>query len=94
MMGNYAGAVEILLRARTVSPSSATMYAYPAMASASMGDEPCARAKVTELRRQNLKFTFQVFERPEKPMPSYPQAYKTWWVTQVIFAWRKARLPE
>jgi predicted Zn-dependent protease len=94
MLGDNAGAVEILQRARAVSPSSARIYAYLAMAYASMGDEGSARTAVAELHRQKPKFTFQAFERLEKPMQSGPQAYKTWWITKLIPAWRKAGLPE
>jgi TolB-like protein/tetratricopeptide (TPR) repeat protein len=94
MLGDNAGAVEILQRARTVNPSSATIYAYLAMASVSMGDESAARTAALELRRQRPKFTFRTFERLEKPMQSCPPAYKIWWTTKLIPAWRKAGLPE
>jgi len=94
MLSDNSGAVELLQRARTVSPSSAIIYAYLAMASASMGDESAARTAATELRREKPQFTFQTFERLEKPMQSCPPAYKIWWTTKLIPAWRKAGLPE
>jgi hypothetical protein len=59
-----------------------------------MGDESAARTAALELRRQKPKFTFRTFERLEKPMQSCPPAYKIWWTTKLIPAWRKAGLPE
>jgi TolB-like protein/tetratricopeptide (TPR) repeat protein len=93
MLGDFVGAIDALQRARTLQPSNPIVLAYLAMAGAVSGDQSTARAAADRLRG-DATFNFAEFERLEKPMPSGPSAYKAWWESKLIPAWRRAGLPQ
>jgi tetratricopeptide (TPR) repeat protein len=94
LLKDDAEAIAALQRARVVSPSSGTVYAYLAMANFSKGDEAAARTAVAELRNQQPQFTLKTFAHLEMLMPTSTPVYKSWWDTRVLPAWRHAGLPE
>jgi len=94
MLGDFGGAIDALQRERTVEPSSPIALAYLAMAGTLSGDQSTARAAVRTLREEHPTFNFGEIDRLEKPLSSGPVAYKLWWQSKLIPAWRQAGLPQ
>ena len=91
MVGDNMAAVEWLLKALDVNPGYADLYAYLAMSYARKGDHTRARAAVAALLRAEPNFSLSRLDTPE---PGDPAAYREFWETKLLPAWRLAGLPE
>jgi tetratricopeptide (TPR) repeat protein len=91
MLGDTDAAIEWFLRSLEKNPGAYENYAFLAMAYTLNGEDAKARAAMVELRRlaPNLKLSAFWY-----PIPSGPAAYKEWFESRLVPAWRKAGLPE
>lgn len=90
MYGDNDAAIEWLQRCLEKNPQLGDPYAYLAMAFALKGEDAQARAAATELRRLDPTTKLSTFDRS---ILSFA-AYKEWFESKLVPAWRKAGLPE
>ncbi|MGA2548837.1 MAG: adenylate/guanylate cyclase domain-containing protein [Burkholderiaceae bacterium] len=93
MLGQNDAAIDTLQKARALSPGIADTSAYLAMASAEAGDLTAAEIVVASLHEQHPEYSWHEFARLSQPGSTTPTAYRTFWETKLIPAWRKAGLP-
>jgi len=91
MLGDNDAAIEWCLKSLETNPTFPYTRAYLAMAYALKGGDAKARAETTELRRLGPNIKLSAFETPDS---SHPAAYKEWFESKLVPAWRKAGLPE
>ena len=91
MLGDNDGAIEWCLKSLEINPAFPYTHAYLAMAYALKGEDAKARAETAELHRFGPNIKLSAFETPDS---SYPAAYKEWFESKLVPAWRKAGLPE
>jgi adenylate cyclase len=89
-LGDNDAAIEWLQKAVERNPDFGFPYTILAMAYALKGDDPKARAAVSELRRLDPNMKLLAW----KPTSAQPAAYKEWYESRLVPAWRKAGLPE
>ena len=93
MLGDNDAAVEWLLKSLERNPAYSATYAYLAMAFALKGEDARANAAAEEVRRLDPNTTLATFNNPVS-VSSAPAAYKKFFESKVVPAWRKAGLPE
>ena len=91
MIGDTDAAIESLLNAVELNPSTPDSHAYLAMAYARRGDHARTRAAVGDLLRTEPRFSLA---KLDAPTPGSPEAYRVMWETKVLPAGRLAGLPE
>lgn len=93
MLGDNDAAIEWLLKSLERNPTYSMTYAYLAMAYALKGEDAQARAAAAEVRRLDPDARLSTFNF-NKFLSSAPAAYKLFYETSFVPAWRKASLPE
>ena len=94
MLGDNDAAIEWIQKCLETTPGWISWYEYAllAMAYANKGDDARARTAAGELRRLNPNIKLSEFV--DKPDSASTAAYKKWFETKLVPAWRKAGLPE
>ena len=93
MLGDNDVAIEWLLRSLERNPAYSMTYAYLAMAYACKGEDAQAHAAAAEVRRLDPDTRLSTFNF-NKFLSSSPGAYKEFYETKLVPAWRKAGLAE
>jgi TolB-like protein/cytochrome c-type biogenesis protein CcmH/NrfG len=91
MLGDYDAAIEWTSKAIAINPAVGDLRATLAMAYAQKGESTKARAVVEELLRKEPDFKLREDQKPKK---STTDAYRKYYDTTFLPAWRKAGLPE
>ena len=91
MLGDYDAAIEWTSKAIAINPALGDLRATLAMAYAQKGEDAKARAVVEELLRKEPDFKLREDQKPKK---STSDAYRKYYDTTFLPAWRKAGLPE
>jgi adenylate cyclase len=92
MSGDNEAAIEWFLRTLEANPRVTRLHAYLAMAYARKGDQAKSRAAVASLLRAHPKFNLSNFRW--RGLETFPAAYREYWETKLLPAWRLAGLPE
>ena len=87
-IGDNDAAIDWFLRSLERNPALPDTYASLAVAYTLKGDEAKARMAAADLRRVEPNYKL------ESPEPSSPAAFRKWFETKFLPAWRKAELPE
>ena len=90
MLGDNDAAIEWLLRSSEKNPSLGRTSALLAMAYANKGEDAKARAAVAEACRLDPNTKLSTFDDQR----ASSAAYKEWFESKLVPAWRKAGLPE
>lgn len=90
MLGDNDASIEWVLKSLEKNPSLNRAYALLAMAYANQGESSKARAAVAEARRLVPNLKLSTFDG----QVASSAAYKAWYESEVVPAWRKAGLPE
>lgn len=93
MRGDNDAAIEWLLKSLERNPAYSMTYAYLAMAYARKGKDAQAHAAAAEVRRLDPDTRLSTFNF-NKLLSSSPAAYKEFYESKLVPAWRKAGLPE
>ena len=91
MIGDNDAAIAWCLKSSEKNPTYPPPIAYRAMAYALKGEDAKARAAAAELRRVDPSFTLPAWR---EVAASNSPAYREWFETKLVPAWRKAGLPE
>ena len=92
MLGDNDIAIEWLLKGLDANPGLTSLHASLAMAYARKGDHARSQAAVAALMRTDPNFTLSQFE--PRRIEDFPPAYREFWKTKLLPAWRLAGLPE
>lgn len=92
MKGDDESAIDWLLKALDANPGVTRMRAYLAMSYARKGDRKRAQTEVATLLTQDP--TFDLFKLEWRRIERFPPAYREYWETNLLPAWRLAGLPE
>ena len=91
MLGNDDEAIVWLRKSLDKAPGAADYQAYPAMAYARKGDLSRSRSIVEALLRSEPKFSLLELDSPAR---GFPPAFRDFWETKLLPAYRLAGLPE
>jgi TolB-like protein len=93
MLGDNDAAIEWLLKSLERNPAYPMTYAYLAMAYAMKGEDAQSLAATAEVRRRDPDTRLSTFNF-NKFLSTSPAAYREFYETKLVPAWRRAGLPE
>lgn len=92
MLGDNDAAIKWLQKAVDNDPADPTSYAYLAITYAHIGDRNRSKVAVADLLQRDPKFNLSKIDT--RKSPAFPPAYREFWETKLLPAWRLAGLPE